>query len=78
MRPSFGGFLAPRPPAPLVVALASRGVFAMDQSYSVWADLLNKFHTASELIQALWLLVVLLMVVGVTWIVMRGCATSPS
>jgi len=50
----------------------------MDQSYSVWADLLNKFHTASELIQALWLLVVLLMVVGVTWIVMRGCATSPS
>jgi len=25
----------------------------MDQPYSVWADLLNKFHTASELVQVL-------------------------
>jgi hypothetical protein len=43
----------------------------MDQPYSVWADLLNKFHTSSEPIQMLWLLVVLLMVVGVTWCLTR-------
>ena len=40
----------------------------MDQPYSVWADLLNKFHTASDGIQALWLMVV----PGMTWTVMRG------
>jgi hypothetical protein len=44
----------------------------MDQPYSAFADLLNKFHTSSEPIQILWLLVMLLMVVGVTWIVMWG------
>jgi hypothetical protein len=38
----------------------------------VWADLLNKFHTSSGPIRALWLLVAPLMVVGVTWLVMRG------
>jgi hypothetical protein len=44
----------------------------MDQPYSVWADLLNKFHTSSDVIQMLWLLVLLLMVLGETWVVMRG------
>jgi hypothetical protein len=44
----------------------------MDQPYSVWADLLNKFHTSSELVQVLWLIAVPVMVLGVTWLVMRG------
>ena len=30
----------------------------MEPSYSAFADLLNKFHTASPAIQALWLVVV--------------------
>ncbi|MCB8819464.1 hypothetical protein LJD17_02780 [Microvirga rosea] len=29
----------------------------MEPPYSVWADLLNKFHTAPTAIQALWLVV---------------------
>ena len=44
----------------------------MDQPYSGFADLLNKFHTATPMIQALWLLVVPATVLGVTWLVMRG------
>ncbi|MCB5174369.1 hypothetical protein [Microvirga lenta] len=44
----------------------------MDQPYSVWADLLNKFHTSSDAIQALWLVAVPGMVLGVTWLVVRG------
>ncbi|MCB5176976.1 hypothetical protein [Microvirga lenta] len=44
----------------------------MDQPYSVWADVLNKFHTSSDAIQALWLLTVAVTVLGTTWIVMRG------
>ena len=44
----------------------------MDQPYSLWADLLSKFHTAPELIQALWLVMVPLTLLGLTWIVMRG------
>ncbi|WP_445503147.1 hypothetical protein [Microvirga sp. G4-2] len=44
----------------------------MDQPYSFWADLLNKFHTAPELIQALWLMALSATALGVTWIVMRG------
>jgi len=44
----------------------------MDQPYSVWADMLSKFHTAPELIQALWLVSVPLTLLGVTWLTMRG------
>ncbi|MFC4170932.1 hypothetical protein ACFOYU_02505 [Microvirga sp. GCM10011540] len=43
----------------------------MDQPYSVWADLLNKFHTSSDVIQALWLVVVPVTLLGVTWLTMR-------
>ena len=42
------------------------------QSYSVWADLLDKFHTSSDPVQALWLAAVPTLVLGVTWLVMRG------
>ena len=42
----------------------------MDPStYSIVADLLAKFHTASEWIQALWLVTMTAMVVGVSWCV---------
>jgi hypothetical protein len=41
------------------------------QDYSAFADLLNKFHTATPLIQALWLLVVSAMILGVTGLAMR-------
>ena len=44
----------------------------MDQPYSVWADLLNKFHTASELVQVLWLVAVPVTMLGMTWLAMRG------
>jgi hypothetical protein len=44
----------------------------MDQPYSVWADLLNKFHTSSDIIQALWLVAVPVTLLGVTGLVMRG------
>lgn len=44
----------------------------MDQPYSAWADWLNKFHTSSEWIQALWLVAGSVTVLGVTWLVMRG------
>ncbi len=44
----------------------------MDQPYSFWADLLSKFHTAPEWIQALWLLMVPVTLLGVTGLVMRG------
>ena len=44
----------------------------MDQPYSAWADWLNKFHTSSEWIQALWLVTGATTVLGVTWLVMRG------
>ncbi len=43
----------------------------MDQPYSAWADWLDKFHTASELIQALWLLSMPLTLLGVTYLVVR-------
>jgi hypothetical protein len=43
----------------------------MNQPYSAWADWLDKFHTASELIQALWLLSMPLTVLGVTYLVAR-------
>jgi hypothetical protein len=43
----------------------------MDRDYSVWADMLSKFHTSSEAIQALWLIVVPALVFGVTWCVTR-------
>jgi hypothetical protein len=44
----------------------------MDQPYSVVADALSKFHTASEPIQALCILALSLTVLGVTGLVMRG------
>ncbi|RDI58054.1 hypothetical protein [Microvirga subterranea] len=37
------------------------------QAYSAFADLLNKFHTSSEAIQALWLVAVPVTVLGVAW-----------
>jgi len=42
------------------------------QAYSAFADLLNKFHTATPATQALWLLVVPATVLGSVWLVMRG------
>ena len=39
----------------------------MEPTYSVFADLLAKFHTSSEWIQALWLVAVPAMVVRVSW-----------
>jgi hypothetical protein len=44
----------------------------MEPSYSVWADILSKFHTSSEWIQALWLISPTAMVVGVAW-----CVAAP-
>jgi hypothetical protein len=44
----------------------------MDQPYSVWADLLAKFHASSDLIQALWLIAVPATVLGVAYLVLRG------
>ena len=43
----------------------------MDQPYSVVADVLSKFHTAPEWIQALWLVAVPVTVLGAAWILMR-------
>jgi len=53
------------------VAPSLKGVVAVDQPYSAWADWLSKFHTWPELIQGLWLVALPLTVLGVTWIVMR-------
>jgi hypothetical protein len=44
----------------------------MDQPYSVWADLLAKFHASSDLIQALWLIAVPATVLGVAYLVLRA------
>lgn len=44
----------------------------MDQSYSSFADWLSKFHTWPDWIQALWLVMVPLTVLGLTWLLMRG------
>ena len=44
----------------------------MDQPYSFLADCLSKFHTASEPIQALWILAPVAMILGVTWLVARA------
>jgi hypothetical protein len=41
------------------------------QGYSAFADLLNKFHTATPPIQALWLLVTSATILGVTGLVLR-------
>jgi hypothetical protein len=40
----------------------------MEPSYSVWADLLNKFHTAPMAIQALWLVAVSLTTMHAAWV----------
>ena len=37
--------------------------------YSLWADMLNKFHTSPEWIQVLWLLAVPLFLFGLCWCV---------
>ena len=37
--------------------------------YSLWADMLNKFHTSPEWIQVLWLLAVPLLLFGLFWCV---------
>jgi len=42
------------------------------QAYSAFADLLNKFHTAPAAIQALWLVVTPLTVVGTAYCLMRA------
>ena len=44
----------------------------MEPPYSAWADMLAKFHTSPEWIQALWLTVGPVTVLGVTWLVMRA------
>jgi len=41
----------------------------MENQYSIWADLLNKFHTSSEWVQMLWLLAVPLLLFGLIWCV---------
>lgn len=41
----------------------------MENQYSFWADLLNKFHTSSEWIQVLWLLALPLLLFGLSWCV---------
>jgi hypothetical protein len=43
----------------------------MNLPYSVWADLLAKFHTSPEWIQALWLVAIPALILGVTWCVTR-------
>ena len=43
----------------------------MDRPYSPFADWLSKFHSSSELIQALWLLAGPLTVLGITYLVVR-------
>ncbi|PVE26086.1 hypothetical protein DC522_02340 [Microvirga sp. KLBC 81] len=40
----------------------------MDQPYSFGADLLSKFHTAPEWIQALWLIAPMLTVLGIAYL----------
>ena len=44
----------------------------MDQPYSFLADCLSKFHMASEPIQALWLLAMVAIILGVTGLVARA------
>jgi hypothetical protein len=44
----------------------------MGPPYSAWADWLDKFHTSSDWIQALWLVSGSLTALGVTWLVMRA------
>ncbi|MBZ6076118.1 hypothetical protein [Microvirga puerhi] len=41
----------------------------MDGSYSVIADVLNKFHTSSDAIQALWLIAMAVTVLGIASLV---------
>jgi hypothetical protein len=50
----------------------------MDHPYSVWADVLDKFHTSSDWIQALWLMVSPVTVLGVTWLFVRGVRETVS
>ncbi len=43
----------------------------MEQSYSAWADWLNKFHTAPEIIQILWLTTMPVTILGAIYFVVR-------
>src|SRR5687767_3223608 len=71
MRPPVSGLLLPGHQLPLVAPFLE-GVSPMDQPYSVWADLLAKFHASSDLIQALWLITVSGMVLGMAYLVLRA------
>jgi hypothetical protein len=62
---------SPTTSAVLVVASTS-GELPMEPSYSVLADALSKFHTAPEWIQALWLVMVPVTIVGATACIMRA------
>jgi hypothetical protein len=44
----------------------------MERPYSFLADCLSKFHTASEPIQALWIVATVFIILGVTWLGVRG------
>jgi hypothetical protein len=44
----------------------------MEPPYSAWADWLSKFHTSPEWIQALWLTVGPVTVLGMTGLVLRA------
>jgi hypothetical protein len=54
VQPSLGGFSTPGHQRCWWLLDQAREL-GMEPSYSVWADLLNKFHTAPVAIQALWL-----------------------
>ena len=47
-----------------LVAVSTKGVVAMDQPYSLWADWLSKFHTWPEFIQAQWVVAIPVTVLG--------------
>src|SRR3954452_14386640 len=71
MRPSLGGLLLPGHQLPLVVA-SLQGSTIMDPTpplapYSPFADWLSKFHTASEPIQALWIVAIVVVALGTVW-----------
>jgi hypothetical protein len=56
----------------VLVVVSFKGVAAMDQPYSPFADWLSKFHAAPEPIQALWLVAVPATLLGLAWLVLRG------
>ena len=66
MRPSSGGLLLPGHQLPLVVASPGSDDGPL-QPYSPFADWLSKFHTASEPIQALWIVGIVVVALGIVW-----------